>query len=120
MPNSHAVAWAEDAPTPAQLKELFAQIESRQVTKRTLQILLRGAFILPGDEIHWFAPRNGDRSVRLLSHLPGRENHGASRPLPIIQSEPGFWNLADFLATIHGLELDGPVKYFNGQCYSFR
>lgn len=40
--SSHAVVWALDSPTPAQLKEFFAQIESRRITKDSLQNFLRG------------------------------------------------------------------------------
>jgi hypothetical protein len=37
MSNSHAVGWASDAPTPAQLKEFFAQIGAGRITKGKLQ-----------------------------------------------------------------------------------
>ncbi len=40
--SSHAVVQASETPTPAQLKELFAQIETGRVTKDTLQKFLRG------------------------------------------------------------------------------
>ena len=40
MDNSHATGWASDAPTPAQLKELFAQIESGRMNKKRLQSIL--------------------------------------------------------------------------------
>lgn len=39
---SHTAGWASDSPTPAQLKELFAQIESGRVTRKSLQGFLRG------------------------------------------------------------------------------
>lgn len=42
MFKSHASAWASDAPTPAQIKEFFAQIESGKITKNQFQIFLRG------------------------------------------------------------------------------
>lgn len=42
MGKSHATGWALDAPTPAQFKELFAQIESGKVTSARLQAFLRG------------------------------------------------------------------------------
>ncbi|MBI4149711.1 hypothetical protein HY491_04640 [Candidatus Woesearchaeota archaeon] len=42
MAKSHAAGWASDAPTPAQIKELFAQIESGRITKQRLQRVLRG------------------------------------------------------------------------------
>lgn len=41
MPQSHVNGWASDAPTPAQIKEFFAQIESGRVTKENLQAFLR-------------------------------------------------------------------------------
>ena len=41
MTKSHAAGWASDAPTPAQIKELFAQIDSGRVTKSRLQSFLR-------------------------------------------------------------------------------
>ena len=41
MSESHATGWASDAPTPAQLMELFAQIKSGRVTKQRLQDFLR-------------------------------------------------------------------------------
>ena len=42
MLKSHAGGWASDAPTPAQLKELFAQIDSGRITRDGLQAFLRG------------------------------------------------------------------------------
>jgi len=42
MKKSHAVGWALDAPTPAQLKEFFAQVESGRINKDRLQEFLRG------------------------------------------------------------------------------
>lgn len=42
MGKSHASAWASDAPTPAQLKEFFAQIEAEKITRDRLQRFLRG------------------------------------------------------------------------------
>lgn len=42
MVKSHATGWPSDAPTPAQLKEFFAQIASGRVTKSRMQIFLRG------------------------------------------------------------------------------
>jgi len=35
--------WASSAPTPAQLKELFAQIESGRITNESLQAFLQGS-----------------------------------------------------------------------------
>lgn len=40
MTRSHATGWASDAPTPAQMKELFDQIDSGRVTGTRLQMLL--------------------------------------------------------------------------------
>lgn len=42
MSKSRAAGWASDSPTPAQLKELFAQIDSGKVTRDRLQDFLRG------------------------------------------------------------------------------
>lgn len=43
MAKSHASSgWASDAPTPAQLKEFFAQIGKGRITKSSLQGFLRG------------------------------------------------------------------------------
>lgn len=44
---SHAAGWTSDSPTPAQLKELFAQIESGKVTNVSLQRFLRGGIGQP-------------------------------------------------------------------------
>jgi len=41
MNKSHAADWAPDSPTPAQLKEFFAQIGSGRITKDRLQRFLR-------------------------------------------------------------------------------
>lgn len=41
MGNSHVAAWGPNPPTPAQLKEFFAQVESGQLTHSRLQGLLR-------------------------------------------------------------------------------
>lgn len=43
MVRSHAADWDSELPTPAQLKELFAQIESGRITKDRLQKFLRGS-----------------------------------------------------------------------------
>ena len=42
MVKSHTAGWPKGAPTAAQLKEFFAQIESGCVTKERLQLFLRG------------------------------------------------------------------------------
>lgn len=42
MKKSHAVGWVSDSPTPAQLKEFFAQIAAGRITKGGLQNFLRG------------------------------------------------------------------------------
>ena len=39
--SSHVSGWASDAPTPAQIKELFDQIGSGRITKAHLQSFLR-------------------------------------------------------------------------------
>ncbi|MEX2054996.1 MAG: hypothetical protein WD972_02340 [Candidatus Andersenbacteria bacterium] len=44
--SSHVAARASEQPTPAQLKELFAQIESGRITKTSLQRFLRHGFEL--------------------------------------------------------------------------
>ena len=41
MNKSHATGWTSASPTPAQIKEFFAQIESGRITKRKLQGFLR-------------------------------------------------------------------------------
>lgn len=41
MSESRATGWPSDAPTAAQVKELFAQIESGRITKEGLQAFLR-------------------------------------------------------------------------------
>lgn len=41
MEKSHVAGWASDAPTPAQLKEFFAQIESGRITQDGLQSFLQ-------------------------------------------------------------------------------
>lgn len=41
MTKSHTAGWASDAPTPAQIKEFFAQIASGRITKARLQSFLR-------------------------------------------------------------------------------
>jgi len=43
MSKSHTAGWASDSPTPAQLKEFFAQIGSGRITKEGLQGFLRDA-----------------------------------------------------------------------------
>lgn len=48
MAKSHASAWASDAPTPAQFKEFFSQVDSGKVTKDRLQAFLRGE-VSPND-----------------------------------------------------------------------
>jgi hypothetical protein len=50
MKKSHIVGWALDAPTPAQLKEFFAQCEgpNPRITKQRLQSFLRSSQIFEG------------------------------------------------------------------------
>lgn len=58
MFKSHANAWASDAPTPAQIKEFFAQIESGKITKNCFQGFLRGdiqKWESPGLLVDWQA-----------------------------------------------------------------
>ena len=44
MAKSHTAGWAsDDAPTPAQLAELFRQIDAGRVTKQKLQVFLRNS-----------------------------------------------------------------------------
>ncbi len=42
MEKSHVTGWASEMPTPAQLKEFFAQIETGRISKERLQEFLRG------------------------------------------------------------------------------
>lgn len=63
MTTSQTAGWTLDSPTPAQLKEFFAQIGSGRVTKERLQGFLRGgAFggIVDGD---WFTYETSGKSV---------------------------------------------------------
>ena len=41
MSKSRAAGWPEDAPTAAQLKEFFAQIDSGRIKKDRFQVFLR-------------------------------------------------------------------------------
>lgn len=41
MGKSHATGWSSYSPTPAQLKEFFAQVESGRINKRNLQAFLK-------------------------------------------------------------------------------
>jgi hypothetical protein len=60
MGKSRAAGWVSDSPTPAQLKELFAQIDSGRITKERLQIFLRG------EEGNWFWFTTSGLSLREL------------------------------------------------------
>lgn len=51
MPKSHIAGWASDSPSPAQLKEFFAQIASRRITRRILQTFLRSGVVFPNEEL---------------------------------------------------------------------
>lgn len=59
MSESHAAGWASDAPTPAQLKELFAQIASRRVTGSRLQEFLRGEATAPAKPLVYDKTKDG-------------------------------------------------------------
>src|SRR5262245_42250940 len=113
MPKSHAAGWASDAPTPAQLKEFFAQIESGRITKVRLQSFLRnetstvrevkghGAFMaFLNQELdalglsHWYA---GDEYAISTHHItiPKYRNSvleffigPAGQTIALIQAEP--------------------------------
>ena len=64
MSKSQTAGWASDSPTPAQLKELFAQIGSGRVTRDRLQIFLRGiADQVDGD---WFSFTTTTATLRQL------------------------------------------------------
>jgi len=67
MPKSHAVAWDENAPSPAQLKEFFAQIETKTITHDRLQALLRREIPESGDFITWFDERQAI-GLRQIGH----------------------------------------------------
>lgn len=47
MSMSHVAGWTSESPTPAQLKEFFAQIASGRITGSRLQGWLRGALTAP-------------------------------------------------------------------------
>ena len=51
MRKSHTAGWASDAPTPAQLKELFSQIASGRINKRRLQTFLQGGVVFENEEV---------------------------------------------------------------------
>ena len=51
MKKSHTAGWASDAPTPAQLKELFSQIASGRINKRRLQTFLRSGAVFKNEEV---------------------------------------------------------------------
>ena len=42
MEKSYVAGWTSESPTPAQLKEFFAQIDTGRITKERLQAFLRG------------------------------------------------------------------------------
>lgn len=50
MRKSHTAGWASDAPTPAQLKELFSQIASGRINKRRFQTFLRNEVVFKNNE----------------------------------------------------------------------
>lgn len=50
MGKSHTAGWVSDAPTPAQLKEFFSQLESGRITKRKLQGFLRSGQIFKNED----------------------------------------------------------------------
>ncbi len=39
---THATDWVSEPPTPAQMKEFYAQVQDKKITKATLQDFLRG------------------------------------------------------------------------------
>ncbi len=51
MKKSHIAGWASDSPTPAQLAELFRQIQNGRVTKKKLQAFLRRGVIFKNEDI---------------------------------------------------------------------
>lgn len=50
MQKSHIAGWVSDSPTPAQLAELFRQIQSGRITKRKLQGFLRSGSIFKNED----------------------------------------------------------------------
>lgn len=57
---SHAAGWTSESPTPAQLKEFFAQVESGRITKGGFQSFLRG------DRIVTAVPITEERAIAIL------------------------------------------------------
>lgn len=47
MSTSHVAGWTSESPTPAQLKEFFAQVASGRMTGTRLQTALRGSLTAP-------------------------------------------------------------------------
>jgi hypothetical protein len=50
MEKSHVAGWDSESPTPTQLKEFFAQIDSHKITKKNLQNFLRRDTIFENEE----------------------------------------------------------------------
>lgn len=64
MKDAHATGWGPDAPTPAQLKEFFAQVVSGEITKQKLRDFLVGGITVrrPGNSFI--------REMPVLTHHP--------------------------------------------------
>lgn len=137
MGKSHTAGWASDSPTPAQLKELFSQLESGRITKRKLQGFLRSgqifknedaARLILGDDIVFpdeIAEARGlsyseDQLRHFAETLPSEEMLSTLRAnnFALVAGPPQPMSLIDVRQTESGLFYSKTGGWYEGQKFA--
>ena len=116
MSASRAVGWGSDAPTPAQLKEFFAQLESGRITKARLQDFLQTPSAVVDKKALWEDESIGHLRLRILIENVLKRNgiHKVGELMNLSEEDlrgPSFHLSADFINQVagalknHGLSL---------------
>lgn len=116
MSESRAAGWPSDAPTAAQLKEFFTQIETGRITKERLQTFLRRESRDPREIMRHFPIEELEFRIRTYNVLKrvGIETFGDLmdkteadlRRIPNFKPDKELAEIRDELAK-HGLALKG-------------
>ncbi len=84
MATSHVAGWTSDSPTPAQLKEFFAQVASGRITGRKLQAFLRGRTV---DPLAFEVTTDGRTGEQWIASLEEQGNRVSGYAKELLRSE---------------------------------
>jgi len=97
---SHAAVWSAEAPTPAQLSELFQQIKQGRVTRERMQDFLQGGSGRVYDSLEGVDLSNFKVAEYCMNHLekwreayPGKEYELANALFPMLD---GYFTFAGY------------------------